>query len=453
MRTILIPIYQAVEVKNILRTDIIKKLLERPDVRVVCLVRYPERIDYYKKEIPHDRIAYDVFYQAPQGAFERFFSMLKFHIIRTDTTDLKRRLRYEAAGGIIRYKVGSVMNRLLARKTARSLLRFLDYRVVGDPGFAEVLRKYNPDAVFLGHLFDDVEISLMRAAQKMGIPAVGFINSWDKMTARCGLRLLPDTLVVYNNLVKNEAMAHADMPENKIRVCGIPQYDLYITSKPCPAGMFFDKIGLDPARPMILYAPQGETFSNSDWDMIDLLAGMISGGAIQKNAQLFVRFQPNDSVTESELAKRPWLKYDRPGIRYGTERGGDWDMTFADLDHLRDTLAYASLLVCHASSISVDAAVMGKPVININFEIKHATDPRKSPMRYFIMEHYRKILDTGGVRLADSKEELAKWINAYLEDPSRDADARARMIRQQLGEADGRAGERIAEAILQKITA
>lgn len=453
MKTILIPVYQAVEVKNILRTDIIKKLLDRPDIRVVCLVRHAQRAEHYKKEISHDRILYDTFYAAPRGPFEHFFSVLKFHTIRTDTTDLKRRLRYEAEGGTARYKIGLAINGLLARKRIRRLLRFFDYRIVGDPGFGDILRRYMPDAVFLAHLFGDVETSLLREAQKRHIPTIGFINSWDKMTARCGLRLLPDKLVVYNDAVKQEAMAHADMPEARICVCGIPQYDYYSASMPCPASRFFNTIGLDATRPMVLYAPQGETFSNSDWDMIDLLAGMISDGTIKKNAQLFVRFQPNDSVTESELAKRPWLKYDRPGIRYGTERGGDWDMTFADLDHLRDTLAYASLLVCHASSISVDAAVMGKPVININFEIKQGTDPRKSPMRYFLMEHYRKVIKTGGIRLVNGKEELAQWINAYLENPALDADARASLVRQQLGTPDGRAGERIAGVILQEINA
>lgn len=448
MRTILISITQAVAAKNILRTGIIAGLLAHRDVRVVCLVRTSERAEYYRKEIPHERISYVVFYRAPSGALERLFSILKFHLIRTRTTDLKRRMRREETGNSFAYWVGVIVNRIIARRSVRALVRFFDGRFIGDPGFGAILEKHKPDAVVLPHLFDDVEIALLRESRRREITTVGFINSWDKLTGRASIRLLPDSLIVFNDIVKAEAVGHADMPADKISVCGIPQYDHYVTGAPSSRETFCREHHLDPGRPIVLFAPMGSAFSDSDWEVIDLLRSMIGPGTLLPDAQLFVRFQPNDFFDEREIAKRPWLMYDYPGIRYGTERGGDWDMNFEELAVLKDTLAHTALLVCYASSMSVDAAVFDKPVINIDFEVKPARRLKESPTQFYQMEHYRNALNSGGIRMVQNKAELADWIRRYLADPSLDREGRRRLIREQCGALDGKAGERIATTIL-----
>lgn len=448
MKTVFIAIFQAVGVKNILRTNVVKALLERPDVTIVCLARFPERAEYYRKEVPHERLMYDAFYQTPNGLWERFFSFLKFHLIKTQTTDLLKRMHYKDTGSYFSYLAGMAANFVLARSIVRKLLRFFDYRLVGDPGFCAVLEKYQPGVVFLANPFDDVEVALLREAKKRKIPTVGFINSWDLLTSRSTLRLLPDTLVVYNDIVKKEAMELADMPEARIAVCGIPQYDQHITRTPLSRHAFFKKIGLDPDRHLVLFAPIGRKFSNSDWKMIDLLHSIFSEKKIFSNAQLFVRFQPNDFLDQEELNRRPWLTYELPGIRYGTERSGDWDMTFGELAHLTDTLAHTSVLVCYTSSLSVDAAVFDKPVININFEPGTIGKLSQSPIQYYHMTHYRNALNSGGIRIVSNVEELRFWMRRYLECPEEDREGRARLVREQCGVLDGRAGERIAETVL-----
>jgi len=175
-------------------------------------------------------------------------------------------------------------------------------------------------------------------------------------------------------------------------------------------------------------------------------------GKFPKHINFFVRFQPNDMVSEEELSYRPWLRYDRPGTRFTKTRGVDWDMTGDEMKHLADTLAYTELLLCYASSMSVDAAVFGKPVINIDFELKPSKHLIKSPTQFYQMEHYGNAIRTGGLRLVESPEELLQWINRYLEAPSLDQEGRLRLVREQCGVVDGRAGARIANAVLGEIT-
>lgn len=446
VKTIFVTIFQAIEAKNILRTTILERLLAHPDIRLVCFVKFEERAAFYRREIPHERIVYESFPAAPSGRWERFMSFLKFHLIRTRTTNLKKRMNLERSGHWPFFLVSHLLNWLIARPLIRRLLRPLDLRLVGDPGFGPYFERYRPAAVFLAHLFDDVETALLREAQRRGVRTVGYINSWDKVTTRASIRLLPDTMLVFNDIVKAEVMRYADMPADRVIPTGIPQYDRYVTIRPAPREEFFKRIGIDPSKRLVVYAPMGRTFSDSDWEMIDILRAAIETGRIGPDAALLVRFQPNDFVDESELKQRPWLHYDLPGIRFGTERSVDWDMGFQELEHLTDTLAHLSVLVCYASSIAIDAAIFDKPTVGIAFEVKRQP-LAKSPTQYYQTEHYAKAVATGGIHLAKSEQELILAINAYLVDPSLNREARKRLVDSQCWKVDGKAGERIAHAI------
>ncbi len=450
MKTILITIFHGAAAKNILRTNVVKILLQEPDVRVVCLMRFPDRADLYQKEIPHERMVYDTFYKIPNGVLEWVFGFLKFRLIRTATTDLRHKMSYDEHKNYVRYIGSTFFNRIIARSSARRFLRFFDLRLIGNPGFGAVLEKYRPDVVVLTNLFDDGEVSLLRESKKRKIVTIGYVNSWDKLTARSAIRLLPDKLIVFNKILKQEAIEHVDMTAERVAVCGIPQYDQYITEKPTPRREFFIKNGLDPACRLILFAPVGITFSDSDWEVIDLLHEIISGGDIE-NAQLLVRFPPNDFLDERELASRPWLKYDLPGIRFGTKRSEDWDMNFDELKRMTDLLAHTSLVVGYSASIIVDAAVFDKPSVGVNFEIKKSPLLARSPVQRYKTDHFKKVLRVNGIRLAANRQELIDLINGYLRDPSLDREQRRRFVEEQCWRLDGKSGERVAETILKAL--
>ncbi len=453
-KTIFIALFQGVEAKNILRTNIYKELIKNDWLRIILFVDSKSRADYYRKEFSHPRVMYEVVDRwAPKG-LDKIFSILKFFTLKTKTTKLRRRMALEDRGKTLRaytvYCLGVFFNILLSNKITRKIIRWLDFNLIDNRRYKKYFDKYNPDLVFLSHLFDETEIDILREAKKQKVRSIGFINSWDKLTARCSLRLLPDKLVVFNEIVKREALKHTDMKEKDIMVTGLPQYDIYEDRAPISKGEFFEKMNLSLDKKLLVYAPMGKAFSNSDWDIIDLFRKAIKKEDI-KGVQLLVRFSPNDFIDEDELEKRPDLKYDLPGTRFSKKRGVNWDMNFQDINHLHDTIFHLDVLVCYTSSMSIDVAVLGKPVINIDFEVKEKKITSKTPTFYYQTTHYSNAIRTGGISRVKNKKELINQINNYLENPKLKKEGRKKLVKEQCWKVDGKAGQRIADFLISNL--
>ena len=451
MQTIFIPIFFGVEAKNILRTDICKKLLEQKDLRIVLFLNNPYKLEYYRREFNHPNLIYEVVenYQTP--SLNHLFNFLKANLLKTDTTKLRRRLELEASKNYFKYCAKRIFNELFARKIFRQITRSLYYRLVRDDNFVHYYEKYKPDLVLLAHLFGNQEISLLRQAKKRKISTVGLINSWDKITARSMIVLLPQKLIVHNNIIKKEAEDYVDMPKKDIFVAGIPHYDYYVTERRNTYQDFCLKIGADPSRRMILYCPIGRHYSDSDSQIIKLLDDILTQGLIPKDIKILVRFPPNDDVEIEKNFKSDNIIFDRPGIKFSTKRGIDWDMNSDDLTRLADALYHCSLLVCYTSSMSIDAAVFDKPIINIGFDLKNSKLLSKNPVYYYGWTHYKKLLRSGGIRRVKNKDELAEWINKYLNNPQIDRAGRAKIVEDQCWKLDGKSGERIAKYLLNSL--
>lgn len=450
MRTIFIPIFQGVEARNILRTDIFKTLKNKSDLRLVFFVINKERADYFRREFPAKNLVYEVFDHYRPTKLESLFSFLKISLLNTRTMDLRNKEAMFGTGGYLRYGLFLALNRLFARRFFRQWVRWLDWKLVKDENFKKFFDRYNPEVVFLSNIFSDDEAAMLREARKRGIKTIALINSWDKLTSRCMIRILPDLMIVHNLLMKDEAMRYADMPEDKIVVTGMPNHDVYINSAPTSKENFCRKIGLDPKKRILVFCPLGKRYSDIDSEIINIISDFKIQNLIPEDVQILVRFPPNDIVDAAKMKNRTHLVFYQPGVRFSssTERRIDWDMNEQDIQILMDTLFHASLLVCQASSMAIDAAVFNKPIINFHINSEMGVKPPRDGMWLYELTHYQPILNSGGARKARDKGELLVWINKYLADSTLDTAGRKKIVEEQCWKLDGKAGERVARIIL-----
>jgi hypothetical protein len=114
-------------------------------------------------------------------------------------------------------------------------------------------------------------------------------------------------------------------------------------------------------------------------------------------------------------------------------------------------LSAADVAITTSSTLSIDAACVDTPIVNVFFDGLAKVDPAVSARRFTYYTHYARLLQTGGIASTRSFDEFVLAVNRYLNDPASDRSGRQAMVRQQLGSLDGQAGRRTAEALLEII--
>ena len=448
MNTIIIPIFQGAAALSILRTDILKELRRSNRVRIVLLISGQTKLDFYRDIFPEAAdLKYVLFPSLKSNRAENFFSHLKVYLLRTGTMDLKRRYGYYQSRNFLRFAASFIINRVLARPSIRKLARFFDTRLKINQAVEQLFDDFSPSLVFLPHLFSDDETAILRVAKRHGVASVGLINSWDKLTSRSIMRLLPDRLIVPSEITRHEAITYHDTPAGKITVSGPSQFDFYKRIAFSDKSVFLKTLGWPEGSRFILFCPMGKTFSDSDWKYIVMLNGCIKEELAHEDLRVLVRFPPNDMVEMEENMDKDRFAFIRPGVRFSTARGLDWDMTERDLQSLADSIHWSELVICPPSSITIDAAILDKPVINMKFDFVSERSYR-SVLRFYGSLHYQNIMNLGGIRFVKDRTELLKAIEDYLATPSLDRKGRKKIVHEQVGRADGKAGERIAGTVL-----
>ena len=123
VKTIFISIFEGVEAKNIMRTPILSTLLKDSNIKIVLFTKSEERVVYYKQQFPDLRLTYEIIKVPPPTGLDRFFASLKFTLLRTETTLLKRRMTYEESGNRIRFAIGLLLNKFF--RSLKPLLLFI----------------------------------------------------------------------------------------------------------------------------------------------------------------------------------------------------------------------------------------------------------------------------------------------------------------------------------------
>jgi len=447
LKTIFIPIFQGVEARNVLRTDVVKKILEYGDSRVVFFVSSSDKKNYYEREFGNnDNMIFEVFNDYKPSFLERFLGILKVHAFRSKTMDNKRLLELEKSKNSVRYYRSLIWNRFMSRPLIRYILRFLDYYFVRKEHFRYFFEKHHPDLVFLGHLFGDTEVAMLREAKRRSIPSVGLVNSWDKLTSRCMLRILPGYLFVPNGITYEEANAYHDVPYQSIVITGAPQFDMYFNRKFVSRDQFCRSLNIREDYKIILVCPIGKTFSTSDWRILELLEKFYLEGKIPTKLHFVVRFPPNDIVEEKKPLDAKLFTFQKPGIRFSNKRGVDWDFSESDLDSLGNSVASADLIIPFWSTMNIDGAILDKPLIAVDFDIEGGVIIDGSFYQYQSV-HYKKIKETGAVTVVKDPDMFCKAINYYLEHPDYHRQERYFMVKDQLYRMDGKAGEYIASLL------
>lgn len=438
------------------RTGIVRRVLET-DPRLHVVVLSPMATDTrFVNELGHPRVSFESLPpHQPRGIEARLVALMQAAYIDSGITESVRVRRIEAqAKGTIRWiRAKRVLAQMLAPSLVEKSTRYdlIDRRVSHRDAEA-LFERYQPLMVVTsspGLILS--EVPLLRTAARRRIWSMAIDPSWDNFTNK----LLPvrrvDRLVVWNDIMRQQAIdLHGYQPE-QIRVAGVPQWDRYFRAQVAVSrAAYCARVGADPNRALLtLTTTPRELYPHHDHVLKVMLQAM-SQNRYVKPVQILVRLHPRDDRSHyTGFERTPGLIIEKP-FR-DTVRAADGmavDVTAESQQHLADTLHHSDVIINVASTIAVEAAIFDTPVVNISFDGETPSDFARSAQRYYRFTHYTNITRHNAVRVAESPGALIEQINAYLADPQRDAEGRRKVVAEQCEFLDGRSAERVADVVV-----
>jgi hypothetical protein len=450
---ILFNITHGFQARMLLRSTISETLLARGASLVI--VSGSSREPYFQQEFSHPQIVLE---ESPDR-----FSWLEGHLI----TLRQYILMNPSLGGTLNFKneafrrqapnrywlsraANSVLGRIVPLRQAymaaeRELFRGSEYD--------DLLRRHRPDLIVTGTPgYHRNDVHLLRAARRLRIPTATVMLSWDNLTSKGYMGAVPDHLLVWSDLMAGEAVKYHNYPRDRIRWCGAAQFDHY-----CGFRQRFDRAawrrqqGVPEGRPLVVYGTINPALIPHELNILKQIAATLNSSSCPSRPYLWVRLHPqvirgmySESLGPFRALAGPDARVEEPPVQ--SEKLA-WDLPKEDAEHLAQLMAAADIVVTPNSTLSIDAACAGTPIINVFFDGEEPIHPAMSSKRFMFYTHYSQILETGGIAKAMNIEDFVRMANAYIANPQLDQEGREAIVRQQLTCLDGQAGVRTADLL------
>ena len=455
MKTVFLFLRQGISNRNLLRTDFLKTLKENPEVRTVILSPIGDDPGF-RQEFEAANVCVEKWPRTKVGFLEKRLKNLKDYIwvSRGLTQAIRvRRLAQRGKWGLAwRDTIGRFAKSLGVTERDVNDWEMAVYQ--SPPSITDLYDKYQPDTVVFTRLFGS-NLHVIKEAKKRAIPVLCLVESWDNFICKGPLSVMPDVMAVWNRGMAKEANVLHGFPLDKVEVVGVPQFDLYADGGTfLPRRDFLELCGLDPDKKIITYAASTEGFIPDEPDIFEMVYQATQSCQMGIPVQVILRLHPITSPALRDeyfrrFSGRPNLVVQRPG-RISPLHDG-WDPSWSDMVNLASTICHSDVVVNIASTMAIDAAVMDKPVVAVGFGDPSQRIRSKWFTDIFEHSHYRKLVETAGLRLVYSQEELIDNVRSYLLDPAIDASGRNRLREELCFKLDGQAGMRAASVVLQQL--
>ncbi len=319
--------------------------------------------------------------------------------------------------------------------------------------YRQLFQRLKPSVLFCSHQRPRVILPAVLAARSLGIPTATFIFSWDNLTSKGRIAAPFDHFLVWSALMRDELMRfYPDVSAARVHIVGTPQFDPYADKQLLwTRAEFLARIGADPARPLLCYSGGDSATAIEDPEFVSILLQKIRDKQIKHNPQVLLRPAPVDDGQRYEAVRRayPELLYAQPAWLH--VQPDDWARVVPlpeDVQFLANLAKHADININMASTMTLDFAIHDRPVINVAFDVAQPPVNGKPLWDfYYQFDHYRAVVESGAAKIAHSPDELATHINAYLDDPALDREARRRLVELEVSLPIGQSCQRIIEVL------
>lgn len=469
---------QGFATRYLLQTDVFRTL-KATDRHLVILTPNPDE-EYFKNQYAADNVTIEKLEIEKCQAYldrtpaQRFVKQLRFYVLngkhnlQSIDDHYKIFLAENAKHGSngLTLKIFDLLMRILrASRLARKMLLRLEASLFNPDFHADLFKRYKPTLVVttsLGNVGESIDAFIMREAQKYRIKTLTIFLSWDNPSSKGMGGAVPDNIIAWTDVMKQEIIDYHDYPAERIFVGGVAHFDVYQRKeKFIPWNEFPSKFGLVDNRKILLFGTKSPVSYPWNPDIAEMIAKAIRDNKLAVPCQLLVRVHPLhysirrgkeknvDMLEQYRTIEREYehVHLNEPEIKSVSLKH---DMAESEMTELASILDHTDVLINMFSTLTIEAALMNVPVVNVSFEgnSEKKKHPRQDIATDIAQVHNQRVIKTGAVKMAYSEHELIDAINSYLKNPSLDEAQRKLVAQQECGPCPGNAGKNIGNHIL-----
>ena len=475
-KTIFISVHQGFAVRYLLRSNIFRILQHQQNIHIVIHSPYSNK-DYFKNEFNHENVSLEYFNLvkakqdiAKKKAFYTFNLLRSYGIDSSTLVGLRRKvmIRKMKSDSVLKFFYALALDgylRLMRKcKALRNIMIAFDKRLFPGIPLDDVFKKWRPDLLIVcspGFFVPDILV--MRRAKRYNIKTLSVVLSWDNPTTKGLPGADFDYCVVWTDKMKRELKELYGIPDNKLFVSGIAHFDNYYdyeklyTKREVQA-----RFGIQQNKRIIFYGMGfPKRFHKENLKLAKILAEENVKGSFGDNVEIIVRPHPNyfhrSEWGTDEITARFFNEFN--GFKkfalfmplFKMENVAELDLDNDDQKLLASVIRQSDVICCFFSTLNIEAAIFDKPVVNISFQDYFIEDINAMMSDARKYEHNNRIVESGGVQVADNEAHMIKLINRYLENPSLESAGRKNLRKMECGPNPGRASQEFVEYVMSVI--
>ena len=253
-----------------------------------------------------------------------------------------------------------LLARLPARRFLMWLLERLEEAVPQHAGVRAFVEAERPDLVLVTPLIElgSPQLDYVRAARQLGVRTALSVWSWDHLSSKALIRVVPDAVLVWNEVQKEEAARFHGITGDRVVVTGAQCFDRWFGRSPSRTREEFCRAaGLPNAGPFVLYVCSALfRGSPSEAAFVREWVAALRASADPRVRALNILVRPHPQRLE-EWATAPALA--------GAVVAGSNPVEPQGRDAYFDALFHSAAVVGLNTSAMIEAAIVDRPVLTI----------------------------------------------------------------------------------------
>lgn len=255
-----------------------------------------------------------------------------------------------------------------------------------DRWIADLIAGQKPDVVLVTPLVDigSDQVEYIKASKALGIRSGLCVHSWDNLTNKGLIRVVPDRVFVWNDTQKREAVTmHGAKPEQVVAT-GAPVYDQWFLRRPSTSREeFCRKVGLSAEKAFLLYLCSSQFIAPDESEFIDKWVRAVRSAPDPRVRQLGILIRPHPENLQ------PWQRFDLSELKDVVlwPRGGANPVDQASKNDYFDSMYHSAAAVGINTSAQIESGIVGRPVFSVRVPEYAGTQEGTLHFHYLLSEN------------------------------------------------------------------